>query len=124
MRNSQDLVQNRLRQAFSLVHKQGNFSKMITLNVFSMTVRKQHGNHVKAANFRHLAEDLLNSYEKLGCSMSLMMHFLHSHLDFFPPKCGAISNKHGECFHQDILAMEQRYKSTWSATMLADYFWW
>jgi hypothetical protein len=22
------------------------------------------------------------------------------------------------------LAMEQRYKSTWSATMLADYFWW
>jgi hypothetical protein len=54
---------------------------------------------LKAANFRQLVEDLLNSYEKLGCDMSFNMHFLHSHLDFFPPKCGAVSNKHGECFH-------------------------
>jgi hypothetical protein len=39
--------------------------------------------NVKAVNFRNLVKDLIPSYEKLGCSMSLMMHFLHSHLDFF-----------------------------------------
>jgi hypothetical protein len=37
--------------------------------------------------------------------MSLKMNFLHSHLDFFPPKCGVISDKYGEHFHQDISAM-------------------
>ena len=79
--------------------------------------------NVKAANFRQLVEDHLNSYEKLECNMSLKMHLLHSHLDFFPLKCGAVSDEHGEHFRQDISAMEQRYKSVWSAATLADCFW-
>ena len=79
--------------------------------------------NVKAANFRQLVEDLLNSYEKLGCNMSLKMHFLHSHLDFFSPKCGAVGDEHGEHFHHDVSVMEQRCKSTWNAAMLADYCW-
>jgi hypothetical protein len=56
--------------------------------------------NVKPAIFRQLVEDLLNSYEKLGRNMSFKMHFLHSHLDFFPPNCGAVSDEHGERFHQ------------------------
>ncbi|KDR21481.1 hypothetical protein L798_03985, partial [Zootermopsis nevadensis] len=55
--------------------------------------------------------------------MSLKMHFLHSHPDFFPSSCGAVSDEHGGRFHQDISVMEQRYKSKWSAAMLADYCW-
>ncbi|KDR12357.1 hypothetical protein L798_13781, partial [Zootermopsis nevadensis] len=55
--------------------------------------------------------------------MPFKMHFLHSHLDFFPSNFGAVSDEHGERFHQDISAMEQRYKSKWSAAMLADYCW-
>ena len=34
-----------------------------------------------------------------------------------------ISDKHGECFHQDISVMEHRYKGKWSAAMLGDYYW-
>ena len=30
-------------------------------------------------------EKLLKSYEDMGCRMSLKIHFLHSHLNFFPP---------------------------------------
>jgi hypothetical protein len=52
-------------------------------------------------------EDLIISYEKLGCNMSLMMHFLHSHLDSFPVSCGAVSDEYGERFHQDISEMEK-----------------
>ncbi|KDR22417.1 hypothetical protein L798_02510, partial [Zootermopsis nevadensis] len=55
--------------------------------------------------------------------VSFKMHFLPSHLDFFPSNCGAFSDEHGERFHQDISAMEQRYKIKWSAAMLADYCW-
>ncbi|KDR21914.1 hypothetical protein L798_00465 [Zootermopsis nevadensis] len=42
--------------------------------------------------------------------MSLKMNFLHSHLDFFPSNCGAVSDEHERFFH-DISAMEQRYKN-------------
>jgi len=75
----------------------------------------------KAANFRELVQDLMDSYEQLGCNMSLKMYFSFSHLDFFPLNCGDVSDEHGERFHQDISVMEQRYKGKWSAVMLGDY---
>jgi len=37
-----------------------------------------------AQNYEKLVNNLLQSYQKLGCNMSLKIHFLHSHLDFFP----------------------------------------
>ena len=46
----------------------------------------------------------------MGCRMSLKMHFLHSHLDLFPENLGAVSDEQGERLHQDIQAMEERYK--------------
>ena len=33
--------------------------------------------------------------------MYLKMHFVHSHLDFFPPNLGEVSDERGERFHQD-----------------------
>jgi len=48
----------------------------------------------KAANFRELVQDLMDSYEELGRNMSLKMHFLFSHLDFFPLNCGDMSDEH------------------------------
>jgi len=77
----------------------------------------------KAANFRELVEGLMDSYEELGCNMSLKRHFLFLHLGFFPLNYGAVSDKHGERFHQDISMMEYRYKGKWSAAMLGDYCW-
>jgi len=62
----------------------------------------------KAANFRELVQDLVDSYEQLGCNMSLKMHFLFPHLDFFPLNCGDVSDEHGERFHQYISVMEHK----------------
>jgi len=42
-------------------------------------------------------------------------------LDFFPENCGAVSDEHGERFHQDISSMEKRYQGKWNCAMLADY---
>jgi len=42
--------------------------------------------------------------------MSLKIHFLHSHLDFFPERSGAVSDENGERFHQDISSVEKRYR--------------
>ena len=77
----------------------------------------------KAENFEELVENLMDSYKQLGSNMSLKMHFLNSHLDFFPPNCGDVSDVHGERFYQVISVMEQRYKGKWDAAMLTDYCW-
>jgi hypothetical protein len=77
----------------------------------------------KTSNYRETVGELLNSYKDMGCNMSLKMHFLDSHLAFFPENLGAIGDEHGERFHQDISAMEKRYQGQWSARMLADYCW-
>jgi hypothetical protein len=42
-----------------------------------------------------------------GCNMSLKMHFVPSHLDFFLEYVRTASDKHGAWFHQDICTMEK-----------------
>ena len=47
--------------------------------------------------------------------MSLKLHLLDSHLDFFNDKLADVSDEHGERFHQDIAVIERRlrrYKGT------------
>ena len=75
------------------------------------------GNH-KAENHSQLIQNMLKSYEKMGCRMSLKMHFLHSHLDFFPANLGAVSDEHGERFHQQISVMENRYQGNFKPKTL------
>jgi len=54
--------------------------------------------------------------------MSLKVHFLDSHLNFFP-EIGAVSNEDGERFHQEISTLEKRYQDKWISSLLADYYW-
>ena len=42
--------------------------------------------------------------------MNLKLHFLHSHLDFFPSNLVDFSEEEGERFHQDVKEMERRYQ--------------
>ena len=91
-------------------------------NSFRLVATNFLGN-VRAENYKELVEEMLVRYQKLGCNMSLKIHFLHSHLDFFPDNCGDFSDEHGERFHQDIATIEKRYQGKWSTTMLADYCW-
>ena len=49
----------------------------------------------KAPNYREIVGELLQSYQDMGCNMSLKIHFLDSHLDFFPDNLGAVSEEHG-----------------------------
>lgn len=77
----------------------------------------------RSDNYRELISEMIENYKIMGCKMSLKIHFLHSHLDFFPENLGAVSDEHGERFHQDIAEMERRYQGKWCPNMLADYCW-
>ena len=96
--------------------------------------KKQHGNHSKnattnflgnhtAQNYRDMVADLVQSYKAMGCNMYLTLHFLDSHLDFFPENLGAVSDEHRQRFHQDISTKKKRYKGKRSHSTLVDYCW-
>lgn len=89
---------------------------------FVQVVQNFLGNH-RAENYEELVDNMLKAYQQMGCRMSLKMHFLHSHLDFFPSNMGAISDEHGERFHQDIAVMESRYQGRFNENMMGDYCW-
>src|SRR5271170_4225217 len=61
----------------------------------------------KHPQYADFVETMLNSFQKLGCNMSLKVHFLHSHLDYLPENLGKVSEEQGEHFHQDMKEMEK-----------------
>ena len=92
------------------------------MEVIKSVVKNVLGNR-KDPNYREIVGELFQSYQDMGCNMSLKTHFLDSHLDFFPNKLGAVSEEHGERLHQDISALVKRYQEQRSARMLAAYCW-
>ena len=99
-----------------------NMKELRAWNAFQ-TICKNFLGNVRSADYVGYVETLLQTYKSMGCNMSLKIHFLHSHLDFFPPNLGDVSDEHGERFHQDISEMEKRYQGKWNQSMLADYCW-
>ena len=77
----------------------------------------------KAGNHEDLVGNMLLAFRQLGCKMSIKVHFLFSHLDKFPDNLGAVSDEQGERFHQDLMAVEERYQGRWDRHMLADNCW-
>jgi len=49
-------------------------------------VVKGFGGNRGAQKYEELVNNLLQSYHKLCCNVSLKIHFLHSYLDFFFPR--------------------------------------
>ncbi|GBL78258.1 hypothetical protein AVEN_42808-1 [Araneus ventricosus] len=47
--------------------------------------------HKKDPNYKYIVEEMIKNFKVLGCSMSLNVNFLDSHLDYFPENLGAVS---------------------------------
>ena len=77
----------------------------------------------KDPNYWELVARLMKSFQNIGCRMSLRLHFLCSHLNFFQNNLGDFSEEHSERFHQDIEPMERRYQGRWDSAMMGDYVW-
>ena len=77
----------------------------------------------KADNYQALVIRMLLAYRDLGYKMSIMLHFLHNHLDEFASNPKVVSDEQGEQFYQDLMTMEHRYQGRWDRNMMADYCW-
>jgi hypothetical protein len=53
----------------------------------------------KDPNYKNIVETMLESFKKLVCNMSVKVHFLHSHIEYFPENLGRFSEEQGERFH-------------------------
>jgi len=91
-------------------------------NAFKEVVKKFLGN-IKGPLHKETVRNMLDKYKLLGCNMSLKLHFLASHLDYFPPNLGAVSEEQRKRFHQDLKDVERRYQGRWDVNMMADYCW-
>ena len=80
------------------------------------------GSH-RHEKYPDIVDSMLKAYEQLGARISLKIHFLHSHLDFFPSNLGEVSDEPGERFHQDISVIEGRYQGRYDANMMGDFCW-
>ena len=85
-------------------------------------VREFLGN-TKASNYQYLVDLMLRNFQALHARMSIKLHYLFSHLDYFPESLGDVSKEQGEQFHQDIKIMQERYHNRWDAHMMSDYCW-
>ena len=56
----------------------------------------------KASNYRNLVDVMLQNFQALGARMSIKLHYLFSHLDYFPETLGDVSEEQRERFHHDI----------------------
>ena len=61
-------------------------------NTFSLVVSKFFGNR-KAENYRDLVKEMLPSMQEMKCNMTIKLHFLKNHLDYFSENLGDISEK-------------------------------
>ena len=66
--------------------------------------------HKKSDKYKKLVQNLIVQNADMKCRISIKLHYLHSHLEFFRPNLGDVSEEHGERFHKDIHSMEKRYQ--------------
>ena len=110
------------------VMKDTDFEELLKLKelraweAFKSVCRGFLGN-TRVPDYQACIEKLLKSYEDMGYRMSLKIHFLHFHLNFYPPTLRAVSDEHGEIFHQDITKMESNYQGKWNPSMMGDFCW-
>ena len=87
----------------SLFSKSMNSTELEAWGAFSKVVHNFLGN-TKKENYK-IVKRMLNAFANQGWNMSLKVHFLHSHVDYFPENLEAYSEEQNEKFHQDLLTM-------------------
>ena len=66
---------------------------------------------------------MLFKFKELVVKMSINVYYFFSHLYGFPANFGELTEEHGERFHQNIKAMEERHHDRWDAHTTAGCCW-
>ena len=86
-------------------------AKLSTKQSLKSVVTNFQGKH-RSAEYEKEIENQLKSSRHLRARMSIKLHSLWSHLDYFPKNCVDLSEEMGVRFHQDIRIMEGGYQDS------------
>lgn len=92
----------------NFINTMGEIQKAAWLS-FKSVAENFLGNY-KSHDYENIVADMVENYQCLGCLRNVKLHFLHSHLQYFPENLGDYSEEQGERFHQDLKEMEKRYQ--------------
>ncbi|KYN18083.1 hypothetical protein ALC57_09591 [Trachymyrmex cornetzi] len=68
-------------------------------------------------NYKKIVAEMISAFHAMKVNMSLKIHFLHNHLNFFPP------NLMMNAFTKTIAIIEKRFKGKDIRHMLGEYCW-
>jgi hypothetical protein len=77
----------------------------------------------KSFDYKDKIKTLLSAMKTLECRMTVKLHFIDAHIDYFPENVGQMGEEQGERFHQEISSLEKRYNNRFGSNILADYCW-
>ena len=80
---------------------------LICLNVIEFL------SNTKASTYWNIVYVMFQNFQALGAGMSIKLHNLFRHLDYFPQSLGDVCEEQGERFHQDIRTTKERYQGHW-----------
>jgi hypothetical protein len=63
----------------------------------------------KNPRYKEIVKNLMDAMKELNCRMTVKIHFLDAHMDYFPDNLGKFSEEQGERFHQELKHFESRY---------------
>ena len=83
-------------------------------------IREFLGN-TQASSYKNVVDVMLQNFQALDARMSIKLHYLFSHLDYFPKNLGDVSEKQGKRFK--TLGRWQKDTKVVGTHMMADYCW-
>ncbi|XP_033213929.1 chitinase-like protein 3 [Belonocnema kinseyi] len=86
------------------------------------TAESDIGSNHRSADCKEVVRKMVDNFQKMGCHMSLKLHFFDSHIDYFPANVGAYSEGEGERFHQDLKVIEDGYQGSWDVKIVSCYY--
>ena len=75
----------------------------------------------KNPNYESIVEEMIKHFQILGSNVSLKVHFLDSHLDYFLENLRAASEEQSERILKDTKEMEKRCQGKWNSSMVAHF---
>lgn len=61
--------------------------------------------------YRIFIRNLMQAFESFDVHMSLKVHMLHAHYDFYEQQLSTETDEVGERFHQTIMVFEERFST-------------
>lgn len=86
-----------------------NEVKLEAWKAFVLVVKDFVGNN-KARNYAEFVNNMMTAFRNLSCNMSVKMHNLFSHMNWFLENLGSMCDEQGKRFHQNLKEMETRYQ--------------